>query len=423
MNTTYKIKYWLRKLATLSPIYRNEYKSISFEFDESVNLKRFEKIVNYAIKNVPYYKDYGKYINGQFNPKHLPIIRKEDLVNNTYDFISNEFNRNRLFHTSTGGTTGVSTNIYSSQTDLTRITAYRDYVFNIAQLKKPIICSLGEHDLKQNQTHKFFGNKLMLSPSNINKDTIDYYLKLIQDYKVNILHCYPSSLLILCKLLENRNHSLGIKEIVVSSEIFSNEVRDLAYKIFPNSIIINFYGQTEFLALGIGINSEPIRFFNNLSYIEFIDTGMINNGNKIAEIVATNLSKKSMPLIRFAMGDYVEIDSNNNVINIIGRTSEFLIDKNGHPLPCIVVNRPHTMDNVIIAQYYQDTVGEFLYKIVVNEKFKEFELKAIEDDIYLEFGDNIKGSVVIVDDVERSERGKHKKLIQKLDISLYINNN
>ncbi len=422
MNATYKLKYWLRKLATLSPVYRNEYKSISFEANESNNLKRLERIVNYAIENVPYYKDYDKYINGQFNPKHLPIIRKEDLANNTYDFISKEFNRKRLFHTSTGGTTGVSTNIYSSQADLIRITAYRDFIFNIARLKNPVICSLGEHDLNQSQTHKFFGNKLMLSPSKINKETIGFYLKLMHDHKVNILHCYPSSLLIICKLLENEKHSLDIKEIVVSSEIFSSEVRDLAYKIFPESIIVNFYGQTEFLALGIGINSGPIRFFNNLSYIEFIDTGMSSNGNKIAEIVATNLSKKSMPLIRFAMGDYVELDSNNNVINIIGRTSEFLIDKNGHPLPCIVVNRPHTMDNVIIAQYYQDTVGEFLYKIVVNEKFKEYELKAIEEDIYLEFGDSIKGTVVIVDDVERSERGKHKKLIQKLDVSLYINN-
>jgi len=213
---------------------------------------------------------------------------------------------------------------------------------------------------------------------------------------------------------------LPIKGIYVSSETFSDEVKMLAKKIFPKARILNFYGQTELVGMAIGIDFEPMHFIGSFSYVELIDVDVQQNGNRLAEIVCTGF-KKSMPLIRYATGDYVEIDSNGNIKSIAGRTSEFLIGKNGEVIPCIIVNREDTMKNVILIQYYQDEPGKFIYNVVGNEEFGANDIKAINEDIKLNFGDTLEGKVVQVNSIEKTKRGKHRKIIQKLDVDYYLN--
>jgi phenylacetate-CoA ligase len=420
-NASYGLKYWLRKGATFLPIYRNEMKDISFDCRQDQD-KALEDLIRYAIKNVPFYSGYGKYLTrgGVFDVNNLPIIHKEDVCKNAESFLSKEFSKGSLICSSTGGTTGVSTNIYSNRQDLIRNSVYTDYLFYLSGIKNYHICSIREHDLKVEESYRIVGNRLMLAPFKVNKESIDFYVGKMKEFNVEILHCYPSSLLVLCKLLEGKEHGLDIKEIVVSSEILSKETIEISHKVFPNAKVVNFYGQTEFVALGYAVDGKTFQFFRNLSYIEFVDTGIKEGNNRIAEIVATNLKKKSMPLIRYAMGDYAVLDDKGCVIDIIGRTSDFLIDKQGNPHPAIITNRPHTMDNVVLVQYYQDTIGKVTYKIIVNDRFKPEEVKAIEEDIYLEFGDSIDFRVEVVDTLEKTKRGKHKKVVQKLDVSKYI---
>ena len=44
------------------------------------------------------------------------------------------------------------------------------------------------------------------------------------------------------------------------------------------------------------------------------------------------------------------------------------------------------MKNVILVQYYQDEPGKFIYNIVGNENFGIDDIKAINEDINLNFG-------------------------------------
>lgn len=183
---------------------------------------------------------------------------------------------------------------------------------------------------------------------------------------------------------------------------------------------MNYYGQTELVGMAIGIDFEPMQFIGSFSYVELIDVDVQQSGNRLAEIVCTGF-KKSMPLIRYATGDYVEIDSNGNIKSIAGRISEFLIGKNGEVIPCIIVNRADTMKNVILVQYYQDQPGKFIYNVIGNENFGEDDIKAISEDIKLNFGDILEGTIVQVDHIEKTKRGKHRKIIQKLDVDYYLN--
>lgn len=422
MSVSYKVKYYLREMVKYTPLYQSIYRNIKVNEDKEKQLEKVKGIVDYAIKNVPFYSNYSSYLKDGFDIEKLPIIHKEDIVKSGEQMVSRKFNKKRLLMVSTGGTTGPSVNIYQSFKESVMSSAYVDFCFSLLE-KKLVICSIREHDLTENEDYRFFGNRLMLAPNKINADTIEHYVSLIRKYNVNCLHVYPSSLQALCKLIEQKygdKLDLPIKGIYVSSEIFSDEVKALAKKIFPKARILNFYGQTELVGMAIGLDAEPIQFIGSFSYVELIGVDVEQNGNRIAEIVCTGF-KKSMPLIRYATGDFVEIDQNGNIKSIIGRTSDFLIGKNGEVVPCIIVNREDTMKNVILVQYYQDEPGKFIYNIIGNENFGADDIKAIDEDIKLNFGDILEGKIVQVDHIEKTKRGKHRKIIQKLDVNYYLN--
>ncbi len=423
MSISYKIKYYMRELVKYTTLYKSIYRNIKINESKEWQLEKVKEIVSYAIKNVPFYSNYSSYLKDGFDIKKLPIIHKEDLVKSGESMVSNKFNKKHLLMVSTGGTTGPSVNIYQSFKESVMSSAYVDYCFSLFG-KDLVICTIREHDLTENEDFRFFGNRLMLAPNKINADTIEHYLSLMKKYRVNCLHVYPSSLQAFCRLVEQKYGDnlpdLPIKGIYVSSETFSDEVKMLAKKIFPKARILNFYGQTELVGMAIGIDFEPMHFIGSFSYVELIDVDVQQNGNRLAEIVCTGF-KKSMPLIRYATGDYVEIDSNGNIKSIAGRTSEFLIGKNGEVIPCIIVNREDTMKNVILIQYYQDEPGKFIYNVVGNEEFGANDIKAINEDIKLNFGDTLEGKVVQVNSIEKTKRGKHRKIIQKLDVDYYLN--
>ena len=419
-NASYRLKYWLRKAVKWMPAYKKAYKDAHVVSSREEQEHLFWELLEYAVVHVPYYRDYQKFLGGNVPIEDLPIVKKEDVAEDALSFISDEFDPKKLLRVSTGGTTGTSTNIYTSWLDEVRLAACTEAAFDSGKVIRPVICSIREHDLKPHETHRFWGNRLMLSPSNINQDSLMFYVNLMQRHRVNILHCYPSSLMVLCKLLQNAQVNLNVEAILVSSEIVSSELRRIVGEVFPRSCFINYYGQTENVACGISLNNTPFVFMSSNYLVEFLDTGERQDGNIIAEIVGTNLQKKSMPLIRFATGDYAILNQSGEVIDILGRTSEYLIDKSGNPIPCIVTNSPHTLDNVLLAQYYQEKIGEFEYRVMVNENFNSNDIRAIEEDIKLNFGEGLFAKVVVVTQMEKTSRGKHRKLIQKLDLSLYL---
>jgi phenylacetate-coenzyme A ligase PaaK-like adenylate-forming protein len=127
----------------------------------------------------------------------------------------------------------------------------------------------------------------------------------------------------------------------------------------------------------------------------------------------------TMPFIRYGTEDYVEIDEKGNVVAIIGRSSDFVINTKNDIVPCIIIARNESKKNVLNFQYYQDSPGQLVYRVVVNNKFTLEEKKMLEDDLTNSFDNKMTCKVVVVSSIERTKIGKQKRLIQKLDLSKY----
>ena len=300
----------------------------------------YSKFIKTAISKTPYYKNNTKYLAAE----NLPILRKSDIQPDPNTFIRNKVIGWLSFKTSTGGTTGVSINLFQTLQSKIRESVFVDDAFKKITTNPKIGVLRGNK--VSNGFYKLKQGKLILSSYKISSETIDDYLKIIEEKKINCLHAYPSSLMIFLKYIRDKNlaHRLSnIKGILTSSEVFTRDDKIFLKELLPDITLIDLYGQNEHVAFAVAKDLGYFSFSNIYGNTEFVETGETINNNKIAEIVSTGYLNPNMPLIRYGTEDYAELDKQGNVLSIIGRAQDFVFDKNGRKLPCILQTRPNTL--------------------------------------------------------------------------------
>lgn len=416
-----KLYYLLKKVIKNSPQYKKERKVLLNEF----HLPTLVNSINKSITNISFYKQhiYPKSTIDNFNITTYPILRKSDIMGHEEEFVSKKCIVPLMHKVKTGGSTGQSLQLYYSISTLIKKDIVSDYAFSLIG-KKLNIAILRGNKPKNGEISEVVNKKtLILSSYLISDDTLDTYLSLLNSHRIECIHAYPSSLSILARLIKRRYHTANIptlKGILTSSEIFSQEDKMLVKEVFPNVKVIDYYSHNELTCCALSIDGGHYTFFPNYGYVEFIETGeTLDNGNKIAEIIATSIMNSDMPFIRYGTDDYVELDSNNNVVSIIGRTSDFVVNAKNEVIPCIIHTRYESKKNVVSFQFYQDKIGELIYKVVVNNQFNNCEAKMLEEDINNCFK-NMRCKVIVVDDIEKTKRGKQMRIIQKLNIRNFL---
>ena len=414
----YKKKHYFKVFLRYTPLYRKTTKSILQQ--ESNNSLLKEHIYKY-IEEVPYYHKHKSIIKDSFDIKELPILRKPDIQGHETEFVSTKVNKHFLFKEKTGGSTGWSLTLFRSFQDVTKSSAYVDYMFSLIG-KNLRIAVLRGNKPKEGIYECISSKKIILSSYSLSPESLETYLDILRKYRISCIHAYPSSISILARLVRNKYGTIqlpDLKGILTSSEIFSREEKLLVSEVFPDVKLVDLYGMSERCCCAYSIGLGYYHFIQDYGYTEFIDTGEKNGDNNIAEIVATSIMNTTMPFIRYGTDDYVEIDKNGNIIAIIGRSSDFVINNNNDIVPCIIIARNESKKNVLNFQYYQDSPGQLVYKVVVNNKFTQEEKKMLEDDLTNSFDNKMTCKVVVVSSIERTKIGKQKRLIQKLDLSKY----
>lgn len=415
---SYKTKELIRKLIHFLPLYRRERNLISVAFDQTT----LEKAIRLAIRNVPYYKSYSQYCGDVFDITSFPLLRKKDIMGNERRFVSRTMPFSLYSKKETGGSTGQSLELYYSPQTIIKKEAMPQSVFSLIGDNLSIATLRGNRPHSGATFEVLDSRHILLSSYKLSSATIDDYIKLLNDYRIECLHVYPSSLAIFVRLAVSGGKSLRLpylKGIVSSSEIFSKEDKLLVKSVLPNVKLIDYYSQNELACAAVSVDGGPYIFNNNYGYVEFRGTDeRTPSGNRIAEIVATSIMNQDMPFIRYATEDYVELDSQGNVVSIIGRTSDFVVNLRHEVVPCIVCTRTKSMQNVISFQYYQDTVGKVVFRVKVSKLFTKTDEGYLLEDMRDSFED-MECEVCVVDEIEKTKRGKQLRMIQKLNINKY----
>lgn len=163
------------------------------------------------------------------------------------------------------------------------------------------------------------------------------WIKQLYKFKPNIIIGYPSALKILGELVEKGDINLNVSRVISCGEPLGISLRYYLEKIF-HTTVINFYGASESLALGVEVNSkEGIILFDDMNVIE------VQNGT----MYLTSLYNLVQPLIRYKLSDSITLQQSDRnsrypfsrAVGILGRNEDLLWfeDKNGdyefiHPL-------------------------------------------------------------------------------------------
>lgn len=400
------------------PLYLKEKKYLhrKLAFDD------IKAIVNRNIKNVPAYSDYNLLVASDVDLSRYPIIRKKDIIEKERSFVSKRFNSRMLRQVETGGSTGISLKLFRSIKSTIKDIAFTDYIFSKIGDNLSIAVLRGQKP-KSGFYEKLTDNYFILSSYMINEDLLDSYIKILSENKISCIHAYPSSLVVFARLIKQKYGRIDLphlKGILTSSETFSSQERDFVRGVFENNVImIDYYSQNEQVCCAYSINGGPYVFPDNFGYVEFVDTGEKLDGNIIYEIVATSVMNDTMPFIRYGTEDYVTLDKAGNVVSIIGRSSDFVVNKNLNVVPCIVLTRNVTLKNVTNFQYFQEKPGNLVFRVKVTQNFSSVDKNYIIEDFVTSFNGLMDCTVEIVQEIEKTKAGKQRRLVQKLDISKY----
>lgn len=414
-------KILIKRLIKLTPLYFRMRSSFKNE-DEIQEAGEYFAHAKKIINTIPFYKNSEVYHKENLNKiTEFPLLEKSQIIGKETDFLSEKINRKFLFNVSTGGTSGKSLNFYKTIKEVIKEEAFISYSFSLIGKNLKIGILRGNRLSKGFYKYKY--GHLLLSSYNLSLDNVRIYVELIKKYNINCLHVYPTSIHIFLSYLKELKGSIelpDLKGILSSSEILSKEDKSLIFELFPTITLIDLYGQNEHVAFALSINQGFYKFYKNYSFVEFIPVETTLGNNTIAEIVGTNVFNQAMPLIRYRTEDFVEIDGNGNIYSIIGRTQDFIVNKNNNIIPCIVSTRDNSLRNVLSFQYYQEKEGELIYRVLVNDNFSKDDEREIIKDLSDCFNGLVDVKIKIVTEIEKTSTGKQIRAIQKLDIKKYL---
>lgn len=168
------------------------------------------------------------------------------------------------------------------------------------------------------------------------KTPVTEWIRQLKEFRPNIVIGYPSAIKILAQLMENGEVSLDVERVISCGEPLGNSLRTYLENVFRTQVV-NFYGASESLALGVETDSEEgMLLFDDMNIIE-VEHGVM---------YLTCLYNYAQPLIRYRLSDRLTLQPPKEkelpftkAVGLLGRNEDVLWFEDGrgnreflHPL-------------------------------------------------------------------------------------------
>lgn len=422
---------------------------LSAEEMQKIQERKWLRLSRYAVRNVPFYRDYFKQNN--LKPVDIrsieslnlfPFIDKEIFRNNPDLFISDKFKKEKLYVQKTAGSSGAPLALYEP-THLRAIErAYHLENWERAGYvhKKSVILSI-----RGRERHATDGQIIKYEPSELRYSLsayslfphIDEVIELLLKRGIEYIFTFPSSAEFLASAAIERGFTPkdfpNLKGVLLSSETINPGTREILTKAF-NAKVFSHFGHTEKLILGGECSySSDYHLFPIYGIAELISDAddNIQVPDVQGELTGTTLINYAMPLIRYRTGDFAEWSGGNcqcgscykRIKNVYGKFNmlsiyDFNYDKFNlfHAIrSALYIINDHPYEKFLKYQFVQDCPGKLkLNYIPRRDTTKEDEEKVRA--VFREcFGERFTLIITPVDHIKLDESGKQKLLIQNLD--------
>lgn len=409
---------------------------------EEYQLEQLAKLLDHAYTNVPYYTrifdERGLKptdIQEIKDLQQLPILTKDMVRANFKDLCAKNYSPNQFQRVTTGGSSGTPLELYLER----GVTDAKEWAFMKTQWERVDYrfrdkCAIFRGYKVPVQDNMFWksqllGRWMLFSSYDINDHNITSYVQKLKTYKPKFIQAYPSAISLLAKNLKESDVSNlpKIKAILCGSENLFQVQRKYLEETF-NTRVYSWYGQTEKVVLaGECEVSDYYHIFPEYGITELIDEAGNTIKEGTGEIVGTGFNNYAMPLIRYKTADIgtlckkkCECGREYSLLERVnGRSQDIIITKDNSKITLTALifgQHFNAFSNIIEFQLIQEKKGELIFNIIKSDKFNSDDKNEISDKIKSISHNQIEVSFNYVDSISKTERGKHKFLIQYLKL-------
>jgi phenylacetate-CoA ligase len=404
--------------------------SWSAEEFEVHSILEFAQIINWAVKNVPYYRDnrnmYSLAVESRESISAIPVLRKSTIKRQHAQFVS-EVGTTGYQEVQTTGTTGSPLQVTCDNRSRQINYAYFDsYLESIGAdpLSRHVVIG-GRVIVPPSQRvppfwrRSVFQNALLMSSYHLNEDSFDCYLDKLERFSPSYVEAYPSSIYLIARHALKTARKVRVGAVITSAETLYPEQREAIESAFSCKVF-DQYGCAEMAVFAAQCPRGSYHIRPDYGLVEIVDeNGDLVPDGVVGNIVCTGFVNRMMPLIRYEIGDRAAIDHSKTcscglatpiLTALEGRIDDVVICGNGAKvgrLSPVLKGFP-----IEEAQYVQRIAGELEVRVVPSPDFDgRRDIERIEKALRLRVGDETKVTIECVESLERGRSGKLRSVI------------
>jgi len=398
-------------------------------------LQELQKMVRHAFKHVPYYRGVQQVFNVQAEDiqsiedlQRIPFLEKDTVRRQYPDMISTAPNLSPLYKCYTSGTSGTPVTLFRNLKNVgfeyamlsrQRVWAGIEPGELYATLKGEIIPkNLIEREIFW--AHSPAEDKFIMSSYHLSQQTANRYIDALLNSGAQALDGYPSSIFALAKFILEQNATLPMKAVLTSSETLTPVQKSTIEQAFECKVF-DYYGMAERIAAIHTCEHGHYHVVPEYSVVEYVRNS--NLSGNYYEIVGTSLTNSAMPLLRYRIGDAVEVDDEKcecgreypTVKRVIGRMDDYVVTPSGK----MVGRLDHVfkgVSNVIQAQIYQPNRDNLILRIVPDTTFSASDGEKILEKLSKRVGEQMHFEIENVMSIPRTARGKLKSVVSDVQV-------
>ena len=393
-------------------------------------LRALQAQLKHAFSTVPYYRAawsaagaHPEDVQSFADFETFPILTKADIRRHERALVSSDFGIDSLRVKRTSGSTGVPLTIYIDEPAVQFKTActIRSDEWSGWRLGQRVAKVWGNPEyrhfgLKGRLRNYFLDRAVFLDTLELNDARLAEFTRAIRRHRPGLIFGHAHSLYLLaCYLRKNRVAGIRPNGIISTAMLLHDWQRAAIEDVF-NRPVTNRYGCEEVSLIACECEEHNGLHLNADSVL----TEVLPNG----KLLATDLTNRAMPLIRYQIGDVVMASDRvcpcgrglPLIERIEGREADYVLTPAGKLISGISLTENFALHipGTAQVQIIQESLTELRIRIVPDEEFGDLSRARIAALVTETFGPGVRHEVELVEAIPQEASGKYRFCISKV---------